>query len=96
MDAPPVFWSDKGATVRSQTMRSEKYLSIFSPASKQQRKENFENYWLFSQRNSEELFEEDKDLSDKRTCLKYFQDNQVKLRRPLADPDAFYRNYVEM
>lgn len=77
-------------------MRSEKYLSVFSSASKQQRQENFENYWLFSQRNSGELFEEDKDLSEKRARLRYFQDNPVKLRRPLANPDAFYRNYVKM
>jgi len=74
----------------------QKYLSIFSPASEQQRRENFENYWLFSQRNSGKLFEEDKDLSEKRTRLKYFRENPVKLRRPLADPDAFYRNYIEM
>ncbi len=77
-------------------MRSNRYISIFSPASKQERKENFENYWLYSQRNSGELFEEEKDLSEKRTRLKYFQDNPVKLRQPLADPEAFYRNYVEM
>ena len=77
-------------------MALKKYLSIFSPASKQQRNENFENYWRFSQLNSGKLFEEDKDLSKKRTRLRYFQENPVRLRRPLADPDAFYRNYVEM
>ena len=69
-------------------MRSNRYISIFSPASKQERKENFENYWLFSQRNSGELFEEEKDLSEKRARLKNFQDNPVKLRQPLADPEA--------
>ena len=77
-------------------MRSERYLSIFSPASREQREENFKNYWLFSQRHSGELFEEDKDLSEKRIRLKYFQDNPVKLRKPLANPEIFYRNYVEM
>ena len=77
-------------------MALKKYLSIFSPASKQQRNENFETYWRFSQLNSGKLFEEDKDLSKKRTRLRYFQENPVRLRRPLADPDAFYRNYVEM
>jgi len=35
-------------------------------------------------------------LAKKRAVLKHFQDNPVRLRRPLADPDAFYRNYVEM
>lgn len=77
-------------------MRSAKYLSIFSPATSQERKENFENYWKFTQQHGGELFEDDKDLAKKRARLKYFQDNPVKLRRPLADPEAFYRNYVEM
>lgn len=77
-------------------MRSAKYLSIFSPATSQERKENFENYWKFTQQHGGELFEDDKDLAKKRARLKYFQDNPVKLRRPLADPEVFYRNYVEM
>ncbi len=77
-------------------MRSAKYLSIFSPATSQERKENFENYWKFTQQHGGELFEDDKDLAKKRARLKFFQDNPVKLRQPLADPDAFYRNYVEM
>ena len=77
-------------------MKSAKYLSIFSPATSQERKENFENYWKFTQQHGGELFEDDKDLAKKRARLKYFQDNPVKLRRPLADPEAFYRNYVEM
>lgn len=77
-------------------MKSAKYLSIFSPATSQERKENFENYWKFTQQHGGELFEDDKDLAKKRARLKFFQDNPVKLRQPLADPDAFYRNYVEM
>lgn len=77
-------------------MGSGRYLSIFSPASKQQRKENFENYWQFTQRHGGDFFEDDRDLAKKRARLKYFKDNPVRLRQPLADPDAFYRNYVEM
>lgn len=75
---------------------SAKYLSVFSPATKQQRKDNFENYWEFSQRHGGELFEEDRDLAKKRARLQYFKDNPVKLRTPLADPEAFYRNYIVM
>jgi hypothetical protein len=71
-----------------------KYRSVFSPASRQQRKENFDSYWEFSQHHSGELFEQDRDLSKKQARLKQFQDNPVKLRKPLADPDAFYRNYI--
>ena len=73
-----------------------KYLSVFSPATNEQRKANFEDYWEFTQKHGGELFEQDRDLAVKRARLKHFQDNPVKLRKPLADPDAFYRNYVEM
>ncbi|NOQ35530.1 MAG: hypothetical protein GQ569_06495 [Methylococcaceae bacterium] len=75
---------------------SAKYLSVFTPASAQQRKENFDDYWVFTQQHGGELFEADKDLAKKRARLKYFEDNPVKLRTPLKDPESFYRNYVEM
>ncbi len=77
-------------------MNPVKYLSVFSPASQQERKENFESYWEFTQQHGGELFEEDRDLAKKRAKLQYFKDNPVNLRVPLADPGAFYRNYVEM
>ncbi len=77
-------------------MVSAKYLSVFSPATPQERKENFANYWEFTRQHGGELFEDDKDLAKKRARLKHFQDNPVTLRKPLADPEAFYRNYVEM
>lgn len=73
-----------------------RYRSIFSPATRQERKENFDNYWEFSQHHSGELFEQERDLAKKRARLKQFLDNPVRLRKPLADPDAFYRNYVAM
>lgn len=74
----------------------KKYRSVFSPATRQERKENFDNYWEFSQCHGGELFEQDRDLAKKRAKLKQFQENPVKLRKPLADPDAFYRNYVAL
>jgi len=77
-------------------MATAKYLSVFSPATQQQRKENFDNYWMFTQDHGGELFENDKDLAKKRDCLQRFKDNPVKLRKPLADPEGFYRNYIEM
>jgi hypothetical protein len=73
-----------------------KYLSVFSPATRQERKENFENYWEFTQQHGGELLEEEKDLAKKRARLSYFKNNPVRLRTPLANPDAFYRNYIEM
>jgi hypothetical protein len=77
-------------------MGSGKYLSVFSSATEQQRKENFEDYWRFTQQHGGQLIEAEKDLAKKRARLKYFEDNPVKLRKPLAYPDAFYRNYIKM
>ncbi|PSJ16484.1 hypothetical protein [Nitrosomonas supralitoralis] len=77
-------------------MNVPKFRSIFTPASKQERINNFENYWLFTQHHNGELLEVDKDLVKKRNKLKSFQDNPIQLRAPLANPDAFYRNYVDM
>lgn len=73
-----------------------KYLSVFTSANAQQRKENFDDYWIFTQEHGGELLEADKDLVKKRAHLKHFQDNPVKLRTPLKDPESFYRNYVDM
>lgn len=77
-------------------MNIPKFRSIFTLASKQERINNFENYWLFTQQHNGELLEKDKDLVKKRNKFKSFQDNPVQLRVPLANPDAFYRNYVDM
>lgn len=77
-------------------MGSGKYLSVFTVATDQQRRENFEDYWRFTQQHGGELFEAEKDLAKKRAKLKYFKDNPVQLRKPLANPDDFYRNYIDM
>ncbi|WP_305907766.1 hypothetical protein Q9L42_014085 [Methylomarinum sp. Ch1-1] len=77
-------------------MGAGKYLSVFTSATAEQRSANFEDYWTFTQHHGGELFEADKDLAKKRARLKHFQDNPVRLRKPLVDPDAFYRNYVAM
>lgn len=75
---------------------TSKYLSIFTPANSQQRQQNFDDYWIFTQQHGGELFEAEKDLAKKRNRLQSFQDNPVKLRTPLKDPESFYRNYVNM
>jgi hypothetical protein len=77
-------------------MVSSNYLSVFTLATEAERKENFVDYWRFTQQHAGELLETEKDLAKKRAKLKRFQDNPVKLRKPLADPDIFYRNYLEM
>jgi len=77
-------------------MQVPKFRSIFTAASKQERTNNFENYWLFTQHHNGELLEDDKDLVNKRAKFQFFQDNPVQLRTPLINPEAFYRNYVAM
>jgi hypothetical protein len=81
---------------RVHSMTTPKYRSIFSPSTAEQRRQNFEDYWLFTQQHGGELLETDKDLAKKRERLAYFQANPVRLRKPLANPEAFYRNYVQM
>lgn len=77
-------------------MGSNKFLSIFTPATQQQRQENFADYWEFTQNHGGELYEAEKDLAKKRAKLEYFKNNPVQLRKPLAEPESFYRNYIEL
>jgi hypothetical protein len=77
-------------------MNTAKYRSIFTASTEQQRQENFEDYWVFTQQHGGELLEEERDLLKKRARLQFFQNNPVKLRTPLANPDSFYRNYITM
>ncbi|NJA06471.1 hypothetical protein HC024_12185 [Methylococcaceae bacterium WWC4] len=77
-------------------MTQNQYRSIFTDTSSQQRSDNFEDYWRFTQEHSGELLEAEKNLSKKRDCLQRFQENPVRLSKPLANPEAFYRNYVAL
>lgn len=72
------------------------YQSIFSPSTRKTRKENFENYWGFTQKHSGTLFENEQDLSKKKERLGYFQKHAVRSKQPLPSPELFYRNYVVM
>lgn len=72
------------------------YRSIFSSGSASERVENFRTYWDFSQEHSGSILEDEKDLSKKREALRQFQAAPVRSRRPLPDPEAFYRNYVHL
>ncbi len=75
---------------------NQKYLSIFSPSTAEERRQNFISYWEFSKQHSGELYEQEKNLEHKKTRLKEFRDHPVRSRRPLADPAQFYRNCAEM
>lgn len=77
-------------------MTTKHYRSIFTPSNSTQRSANFDDYWSFSQRHSGDLFEQERDLSKKREKLQYFQQHPVRSREPLADPELFYRNYIQL
>ncbi len=70
-------------------------LSIFTTCSADERARNFESYWLFSQRHAGELYEEERDLANKREKLKAFQTHPVRSREALMHPELFYRNCVK-
>ncbi|MGX2040224.1 hypothetical protein ACWJKU_08825 [Methylocaldum sp. MU1018] len=74
----------------------QRYLSIFTSGTAEERRSNFESYWIFSQRHAGELLEKEKDLSNKRDKLNHFKKNPVRSRLPLPDPEAFYRNCVRL
>jgi len=78
------------------TTAPERLRSIFSPATPQQRDENFESYWAFTRRRDGEIVESEKSLTRKAEILAEFQANPVRSRRPLPDPERFYRNYVKL
>lgn len=72
------------------------YRSIFSPSTKKQRNENFENYWLFDQAHSGAILEDEKSLTKKRDRLEYYQKESVRSKQTLPDVALFYRNYVHL
>ena len=73
-----------------------RYRSIFTPATRRERIENFESYWRYSQRHDGEILEAEKDLTRKKQTLARFHANPVRSRKPLPDPERFYRNYVRL
>lgn len=73
-----------------------RHRSIFSPSTEAERLDNFESYWAFTQRHDGEILEERRELTRKNELLAAFQDRPVRSRKPLPDPELFYRNYVRM
>jgi hypothetical protein len=69
-------------------------LSIFSPATARERAENFESYWRYQLSRHGEIFEDSKDLAEKRRTLARLQANPVRTRRPV--PETFQRNHATM
>jgi hypothetical protein len=70
--------------------------SIFTPTTRRVRDENFEDYWAYTQGHDGLILESEKDLVKKKALLASYTDHPVRSRRPLPDPERFYRNYVTM
>jgi len=82
-------------TVSHQTV-GPGFRSIFTPCTRRERDANFEAYWAYSLGHDGDILEDQKDLTRKRERLASVQADPVRSRRPLADPEAFYRNHVTM
>ena len=72
------------------------YRSIFTPATRHERRVNFDAYLAYCASHDGEILQGQKDLVKKRDALAGFQADPVRSRRPLADPARFYRNCVAM
>ena len=77
-------------------MEKTKFTSVFSPSTAEQRSKNFADYWLFTQAHGGDLLEADRNLAKKKARLEYFQNNPVRLRKPLENTEVFYHNYVHL
>lgn len=72
------------------------FRSIFTPSSRRERAENFEDYWRYTQGHDGDILEEQQDLVKKKALLAGYQGSPTRSRQPLPDPERFYRNYVKM
>ena len=70
--------------------------SIFTDTTRKVREENFEDYWSYTLRHDGQILEDEKNLAVKKDILNRFQNDPVRSRSPLPDPERFYRNYVTM
>jgi hypothetical protein len=70
--------------------------SIFAPATRRERAENFERYLAYLREKNGELSESEQALAEKQKVLRRFREHAVRSRRPLPDPERFYRNNVVM
>jgi hypothetical protein len=75
---------------------SRGYRSIFTPATRRERAENFEAYWDYTLERDGAILEDRKSLTRTQQVLTRFQSHPVRSARPLPDPDRFYRNHVTM
>ena len=82
--------------ILEQTVVVPRRISIFTSATRRVRNQNFEDYWTYTQRHDGPILEDEKNLSVKKKILADYQDRPVRSRRPLPDPERFYRNYVAM
>jgi hypothetical protein len=71
-----------------------RFRSIYTDSTRDERRQNFEDYLAFTRAHGGELLERDRDLTRKRDQLREFRRAPVRSRRPVVDGAAFYRNHV--
>jgi hypothetical protein len=72
------------------------FKSIFTPSTLATRAANFEAYWRYMRGRDGAVLLEQRALETKQQELAFFQGHPVRSRRPLRDPERFYRNAVVM
>ena len=70
--------------------------SIFAPATRRERAENFDRYLAYLREKNGELSEIEQALAEKQKVLRRFREHAVRAREPLPAPELFYRNHVIM
>ena len=78
------------------TVAPSRLRSIFSPSTPQERVDNFESYWAFTRSRDGEILESEKNLTRKKEILEAYQAKPVRSRKPLPDPELFYRNSLKL
>jgi hypothetical protein len=70
--------------------------SVFAPSNARERAANVDDYWRYSLGHGGEILEAEQNLTEKKAILDRYRAQPVRSRKPLCDPQQFYRNYVVM
>jgi hypothetical protein len=73
-----------------------RYHSVFAPARRRERRENFEAYWAYAVARDGDILEDEKDLREKKALVARFRAHPVRSRHALDDPAVFYDNCVRL
>jgi hypothetical protein len=78
------------------TSPPQHYRSVFAPAGRRERRDNFEAYWAYTVARDGDILEGERDLGEKKALVARLRAAPVRSRRPLDDPEVFYDNCVRL